>query len=421
MTLVDLNSDCLRKIFEFCDLDSLSALVDVCRIMRDIIRADIFPKYKEFECVYFDGDVPFERAQIKKMINIGAYLRKLRIDIRSDSIDAEYDFFFYRIVCCTGPNIRELVLATPMLTARLLRILRPVFERLESLKVMTTVAQIDENIDCLAMSQKIIHLHMQGLFTFTPIDQPWPKLESLALGDNDIIYGDNLHSIFVNNPQLKRLKVSVFNADLMVEEVVELLPNLEEWTIFQNNSNLLSSNANQLQRLQRLSDLKILRIHRDDFNGIVQALAKCVALQDVKVQVYHEGYEETLFEPNHHTILTVAAELSKLKKFDISCCKLNPTFVTDFIKFASDDLKELHLHNCEVQPTDQMITSVVQQVTKQRRRKEAEGKADVEPLKICTDRCTDESVMSKLKDPNNQKFVKFISCNGPYEDQRFFD
>lgn len=375
LTLTDMNSDCLAELFEYCDLETLSSLADVCEILRGIIRSEMFPKFRQFE-FSFDGCERVEKP--KKLIsNIGPYLHKLTIRISCDLEHENYIPFFKYIVSWIGHDIRELIISSPVLPADLIAVFRPVFSRLESLKVSCENIDFDYNIDCCSMCPNLLHLQMQGDMSFLPNAEPWPKLESLALGDNEFICNATMRRFLANNSQVKRLKVSTFNADLLIEEVVESLPNLEQWVIFQNNSDLLASNAVLLQQLKRLFDLKILRIHTDEFNGIVTALAKCAKLRHLKIQAYHEGYEERLFKPDHKNILAVVGELQDLETFDISCCQLSETFVIDLIKFARAGLKELHLHNCGFILTGPLIRRIAQVISLRT------NGDDVQALKIC--------------------------------------
>lgn len=375
ITLTDLNSDCLLKIFEYCDLEMLSSLADVCEILRTIIRSEIFPKFRQFECGFY-GRVHVKKP-MKLISNIGQYLQKLTICIACDLDQENYIPFFKYIVSWIGHDIRELIITSPVLPADLIAVLRPVFSRLESLKVCCENNDFDYNIDFCSMCPNLLHLQMQGDMSFLPNAEPWPKLESLALGDNEFICNETIERFLANNPQVKRLKVSTFNADVLIEEVVESLPGLEQWVIFQDNSDLLASNAILLQKLKQLNDLKILRIYSDEFNGIVKALGKCAKLRHLKIQAYSEGYEESLFKPDQQNILSVAGELQELETLDISCCKLTESFVIDLIKFARADLKELHLHNCEVCLTGHFIRRIAQVISLR-----TSGN-DVQALKIC--------------------------------------
>lgn len=377
LTLTDLNADCLLKVFKCCDLETLTSLVEVCRTFRDIIRAEVFPKFRQLE-FYYDGS---DHVEQKKFVsNIGPYIHELSIRITCDVEESNYIPFFKYVVSWIGPNIRVLNLSSPTLPPDLISILRPIFARLESLKISCTDnIDFDYNVDCCSMCPNLLHLHMQGDSTFIPNAEPWAKLESLALGDNEFTCNQTLERFLANNPQVKRLKVSTFNADLLIEEVVAALPNLEQWVIYGNNSDLLASNAGQLQRLKQLTDLKILRIHSDEFNGIVRALAKCTELRHLKVQSYHEGYEESLFKPDEQNILTVVGELRKLETFDISRCTLSESSVIDFIKFAPDELQELHLHNCEVTLTGPMIRRIAEVISL--RKVDEDAKA----FKICAE------------------------------------
>lgn len=385
LTLADLNSDCLLKLFEYCDLKMLSSLADVCQILRDIIRAEMFPKFRELECIYYGSENVQE--QRKLVSNVGRYLRRLVIRITCDLEDQNYLPFFKYYVSWIGHDIRDLAIESPVLPTDLIAVFGSIFGRLESLRICAENNDFDYNIDFCSMCPNLLHLEMQVDMTFIPNAEPWPKLEYLALGNNEFVGNETLERFLTNNPQMKRLKISAFNADLLIDQVILNQPNLEQWILFQDRSDLIASNAILLQQLKRLNDLKILRIHADEFNGIVRALAKCTELRYLKIQAEHEGYEESLFEPDQQSILTVAGALKKLETFDISCCKLNESFLIDFVKFAPASLKELHLHNCEVLLAEPLIRRI------------AEVKSlrtsgdDVTTLKICTSESHDSDLI----------------------------
>lgn len=383
LTLVDLNSDCLLKILEYCDLETLLSFIDVCRSLRSIIKEEMFPKFKKLHCsFYMDMDLGWQKKCIS---NIGPYLHKLVISIKFNLGESELNSrilksFFKYIVSRIGENIRDITILAPVLPDDFVVVFRPLFARIESLKInCADNMDFNYNIDCRSMCPNLLHLHMQGDMTFVPNAEPWPKLESLVLGDNEFVWDATIKRFLVNNPQVKRLKVSTFNADLLVEDVVASLPNLEQWTIFQNNSNLLASNASLLHQLARLNVLKILRIGEEQFNGIVKGLEKCAELRYLKIQAEHEDYEERLFEPNLQNIYKAVADLQKLEIFEISHCKLNENFVIDFVKLAPATLKELHWHTCEVKITESLIRRVAQVVPL---RKNGE---DAVALKLCAE------------------------------------
>lgn len=415
-TLVDLNLDCLREVLKHCDLETLTHLAESCTLLRDIIRAEYFPKFKHFEFVCVCGRTEHSRNQMKQLRNIGQHLQSLEISIRCSLESIDCVPLFTCLKSCIGEQIRELIISSPTLPENLVRIIEPLLRHIESLKIFSgeNALDFDHNIDYRSMCPNLLHLHMRGDATFIPNAKPWRRLESFTYGDNEYVANETLTTFYKNNPQLKNLRVSTFNADVQINEIVELLPNLERWVIYQNNSDLNVANVERLGKLTKLHDLKILCIDHDIFNGIVRGLGRCTQLKHLKIQAYYEGYEEELLEPNHHDIMTLVAELKQLETFDISSCQLNETFVMDFLKFAPIGFKELHLHS-ELKITDALIIDVAQYLQNER-----QGK-DLEPLKICASHTDVQQLSSTVNDPDVRRYVQIFTCPFDYEDQRMFD
>lgn len=394
LNLVDLNTDCLRKVLKCCDLLTLSHLADVCTILRDLIRTEFFPKHTNFLCNFIDHDAD-QKRQLK---SVGPYLRKLEIGVVGFPKSSVYIPFFKCISSCIGMDIREFTLSSPTISPDLIDCFRSVFERLESLKVKCWNVNINYDFHFHLMCPNLLHLHVEGNMTLIP-PAPFHRLESLNWCTKQKFLGERctrIANIFRSNPQLKSLKICTYDIDEVIDESVEFLPNLERLIIF-GSFGLIDQHVADLANFKRLSNLKLLQISRSDFNDVVKALTKCVQLKHLKIEVTAIIYRRApvnFINPDRD-ILTVAAALKQLETFSISCCQLNATFVSDFVTSAPIGFKELHLHNCGVELTD-----VAKQLQIHRKRVR-----DAEPFKICV----------------GAKDVDKFSCPLEDEDDRLFD
>lgn len=373
LLLIELNDDCLLKLLEYCGIETLMTLCDVCQMLRALIFNKILPRLKEYECcIYCDGE------QSKKIIkNIGPYLRRLDIKCSEFFRKENYVSYLQNFAINIGENIREMTLILPDFPAELIEILASSLKCIESLKICTRHNKRKNDFDFRVACPNLLHFYMGMETSFTANVKTWCRLESFALGDNchKSITKSTLFQFMSNNPQLKRLKISTRDGVWSIQDIIDRLPNLEQWTIM-HDGGILRAELHLLDDFKSLIDLRIMRIPTENFDAIVTVLPKCRKLRHLKLQACNSKAE---FKPNQAHIFDLAHRLKHLETFEISYCILDEALVLEFIQAAAG-LKELHMHNCWLELTEELIQKIV------RVRSPLNLGKDAEPLKICDDR-----------------------------------
>lgn len=374
LLLIELNVDCLLKLFEYCGIETLMTLSDVCRMLRVLIVDKVLPKVKEYECcIYCDG----ERSK-KIICHIGPYLRRLDIKCYEFFRKENYISYLQDFSINIGENIREMTLILPDFPAELIEILAPSFKCLQSLKICTRHNKQKNDIDFRAACPNLLHFYLGMETPFTANMQTWCRLESFALGDNchKSITKSTLLQFMSNNPQLKRLKISTRDGVWKIQDIIDRLPKLEQWTIMHDGGSLRAE-LHLLDDFKRLIDLRIMRVPTENFDEIVSVLPKCRKLRHLKLQACNSS--KAVYKPNQAHIFDLAHRLKHLETFEISYCRLDEALVLEFIQAAAG-LKELHIHNCWLELTEEFIQNII------RVRSSLNLGKDAEPLRICDDK-----------------------------------
>lgn len=374
LLLIELNEDCLLKLFEYCGVETLLALCDVCRMFRALITTKVLPRVKEYDCcLYCDGD------RSKRIIkHIGPYLKRLDIKcyefFRKENYLSYLEDFSFNI----GENIREMTLILPDFPVQLIEVLAPSFKCLESLKICTRYNKQKNDIDFRATCPNLLHFYMGMEIPFEANTQTWNRLESFSFGDNchKSISKTTLLEFLSNNSQLKRLKISTRDGVWKISDIIDRLKNLEQWTIMHDGGNF-KTDLHLLDDFESLIDLRIMRIPTASFDAIVAELPKCRRLRHLKLQACNSSM--AVFKPNQSHIFALAHRLKHLETFEISYCRLDEALVLEFIQVATV-LKELHIHNCWLELTEEFIQDIV------RVRLSLNLAKNAEPLRICDDK-----------------------------------
>lgn len=373
-TLTNLNEDCLLKLLEYFSVETLLTLCDVCQMLRDIICARVLPKVKEYDCcLYCDG----ERS--KRIIrSIGPYLRRLDVRVSHAFFQGNYMSYLRNYAVNIGDNIREMTLILPDFPAELIDVLAPVFKCLESLKICTQHNRHNNDINFRAVCPNLLHFYMGIEMKFEQNTQTWCRLESFALGDDCYkrIKKATLLKFMSNNPQLKRLKISTRDGIWKIQDIIDRLPHLEQWTIMHDDGDF-KADLHLLNDFERLIDLRIMRISTKEFDAIAAVLPKCRKLHHLKLQACNSAME--VFKPNQQNIFALAHSLKHLETFEISYCKLDESLVLEFIQVAAE-LKELHIHCGGIELTEEFIKNII------RVRFPLTIGKDAQPLRICDDK-----------------------------------
>lgn len=293
-----------------------------------------------------------EEECVEKLNSMGQNLIELEIHDASNSLG------FYQVISgSVGEQIRKFILFRENLTEELLQTLEPLLQHLDELE-LHIINDCNDALELHSRCPNLKSLHIQWNTPFTNTEN-WPHLEQFTLGDNEFISDEQFREFMENNPQLKKLKIGCFNCDVQLEDIAQCLINLEELIIFQNYSNLTADNILELQKLPHLKRL-ILRNVASDIEDIMDVGTQLKGLTELQLQVEVEPCTDAeYFDLTSHRLPDIAREMPRLEVFGISYCKLENRVFLEFLRLA-EDLKEMHIHECDFQLTADTINAIIE-------------------------------------------------------------
>lgn len=350
---LDLNDDCLDSVFNFCDVETIVSVSNVCKRLNALVTAYHFPRQTKFKCTIRSNECE-EKAR-KILDCIGKFIVELNICQTSEV------FLFYGFLGRSiGDHIRKLTIQTPFISEASIQAIEPILRNLEELKLH--ISNTDPDDDDLMLQSRcpnLRRLHIQWDTSFTQNTETWPHLEDLSLGDNEYIVSDTFVEFMQNNPQLRKLKIGAYNCDVQLHDIAMYLTNLEQLVLFQNYSDLSVDNILELQSLTHLKRLILRNVEASDFEGIVNNVTKLNGLIELQVQAkFDQCTDDEYFEPKHQNIVNIVLEMPQLQVFGISFSKLKDETIIEFIRFA-DNLREIHIHDCDFMLTPETIDAII--------------------------------------------------------------
>lgn len=331
-TFVDLNDDCLLKIFDYCDLNTRAKLWQVCHRTRDLLAELVLPKenteYKiKWDYLHHQPLVVPERVR-EDLIYIGSHVKKLRLELACCFVrQHEYPYLseIHEIVACCSKRIGDSINELEFI--RLPNCLdcfrqTQALDKIEKLTIYTRIGWTDE-IKCrLPNLKQLIYgaddLKKHDLFESdcsvgTELDLiriNGSTLETLAIRRIIADQKQILEPFLQDNSKLKCLELPSTNYEKLTHTILESLQNLEELVIH--------GGLWYLDRLECLGNLKKLSLKilwqppidiRTTFDSIIQLKKLQSVTLIVQVMNNHEGFTEG--------ILDLGRELPNLEYFCI--------------------------------------------------------------------------------------------------------
>lgn len=376
--LLDLNDDCLDRIFDFCDVETIVALSEVCVRFEKIVTQWQFPKQTQFKCLIRSYECEEHASKIIR--SIGIHLMELSI-IQTSEI-----FLFYRcITSFVGANIRKLSITSPHLSEMSFEALAPILSRIEELELRIANTDMDDDdINVRSRCPNLRRLHILWDTSFEQNARSWPRLENLSLGDNAYITEETFIEFMQNNRQLTRLKFGALECEIKLRNIAENLLNLGELIVFQNYSDLSPESLIELRQLTNLQRIALRNVSHRHFNQILQSLPKLNALIDVRIQAEFDQFsDDDLFKPSADSIISLATLMPRLQVFGISFSAIQSQTLIDFLQLAQN-LREIHVHDSDIDFTPVLFQRIVDT------RKSIRNRSD--PLKIFVDYIDEDDI-----------------------------
>lgn len=369
---LDLNDDCLERVFNLCDVETIVNVSKVCKRLNALVTQFQFPKQTTFTCNIRSYTC---EERICEILNcIGKYLIELKICQTSEI------FLFYRFLgrIIDAERFRKLSIRTPHLSEASLQAIEPILWRLEELELRIANTDLDDDdLDLLSRCPNLRRLHIQWDTSFIQNSGAWPRLQELSLGDNDYISDDTFRDFMQNNPQLRKLKIGAFYCDIQLNDIAQHLINLKQLVIFQNYSDLSVDSVLELAKLRHLQRLVLRNVRTSDFEGIVNSATKLNGLIELQLQAeFDQCSDDEIYEPEQQIIFNIALQMPQLQVFGISFCKLKVETILEFLRFV-EHLREIHIHDCDFMLTPDNINAMIKIRSKHRNR--------IDPLLVYVD------------------------------------
>lgn len=363
--IFNLNEDCLRQIFTFCDIESLINLSQTCKTFNDLLSAENgSTTFRRFTTLRLMIDV-IEKDRFGKLMtlgkarkllrHVGPYVKKLVIKKLDE---ANVHRYFEKIVQYAGENVCEMEIYDIRLTESLIQIVQSIFHRLSELKIRIFHSGCE--IDFQTLCPNLKKLKIAGIMNIERSCKYWPNLQYISLL-SDIITPDTFCSFISLNPHLKGVKFFHQNFH-QIQTIVGNLSNVEKLEINCKYKPISSFQLSHLCQLTHLTELTLWNLTGHALVvEILLVLIKFDGLRVLKLHISEDQNEEsTVYELKQQTIAALAYKLLHLEKLLIFNMKLDESTVLDIVRSASQ-LKIFHIHalNINVQWSCSFIAGIV--------------------------------------------------------------
>lgn len=352
-----LNEDCILEIFKYLDFDSLVNSSEVCVLLNRLLHQHVFPRYREFAYA-FESKMPL--AQLRRSLKcIGAHIHELQFKWHDYDHNNRLQRFLEVVGQYVGKNIRSVRFRNTSLTETNISPIKDILRHLEKLEIIVYNPDYDLDIDFVALCANLKKLKLLENMQLIRCCKPWPSLEHFNIVGNEYMELNTFRSFLVQNQQLKCVKFTAYHADDRLRAVAQNLRNVEKLTILPSFPNLSASNIVYLSSLQHLTKLNLMYLDETDLNGILQCLTRFVGLHELKLHLLYDGGDDDgHYEPNQQAMITLSQELPNLEKFYTRYIKWNESTLIEFIKLSTQ-LKNLHIHWCDLPITNPLIWKIV--------------------------------------------------------------
>lgn len=250
-----LDENCLLKIFKYLNFGTLEALSRVCSRFNDIINRHIFSLQRKVNVLYggelFHGDS--KESFWNVLGSVLRHAREVKLTVLSfpDDIENISNAFTYNL----GENLERLEIFQVFISGRFYEGLKKVFVRLKVFKWVCSLGfNNDYELDLVNWCPALKKLSLQGRMAFHVNAEKWKSLESASLNVLDKEH-QNYSKFVLNNRQLKRLKIAIWEELSLMRVICAHLPNLE--TLKVDADDIVWEHFRGLGRLKHLKTLQL--------------------------------------------------------------------------------------------------------------------------------------------------------------------
>lgn len=347
-TVLDLDDDCLREVFERMNIKDLTANADVCTRFRYNAAQAARSKFKYL--------------YMHKCSSVGAYakLRNFGASVTSVCVDSLYGQkgraqFQKRIIellnlYCVGETI-DLKLSRFDIIDDLAVLMVPLLGRVQNLNLE----------DCQSgglflkklpfWSPELRELNCQSLndsdregMQFDGLHRNFPKLESIVIVRVAAVNITDIEEILKWNPQLKRIQlVSCCQLDeSILKTIAKHVPKIVKISL----STKSAKNSTNLEHLPQLSELKTLILSVDDNHSYVQSIVPEIALAATALE--HLDLSNFNLRYKYQQFVEGISKLKTLKTLRL--CYVENMRVTNLLDMCKPlkQLSEVHLFRTNI-------------------------------------------------------------------------
>lgn len=403
--ILDLNDDCLLEVFEYLDLLDLCSVADVCSRFRRNAKACVKYSNKKYLCltddIKGDGDTmdQFMRKASKILRHFGASFatidgnkmcRKHNRWSDESKVICRQRIMELIVKYCSG-TLTGLAFSGIDLTDEMLRLIRPMLGRLQKLGLFeVTIGESFVNMLPLWSPElRVLTLLLRdnrnataetSAMRFDGLHQPFKKLQKISLYFAGTLKSVDIEEMLKANPQLKEIELGrCRNLDnQVVRSIVNCTPDIE--TLNLDPKFLEQGDASHFGLLR---NLKILTFGfsdpPSDLEHIVSAIReigqaniplKKLRLYNTYCDLYADQFVEELSKLKTLEMLVLSHVPGYTKSHIQNICKycpelremvlqsgliLNPDFISEVIRTASDKLELLSISPEKMQPGKIMV------------------------------------------------------------------
>lgn len=318
--------DCLEKVFESCDLDSLMNILEVDKWFNRSATFFGFRRFKTFEIDHFNN---YSLAQSRRILKlIGRHITKLKVAAKKDQMRMLHQLHVEKLV---GSNLRELEVELSHFSD--LGSWQPLLKSLRSLQITSSNVNTLNITHCLqAMCPELIKLVVSRISDFPLSSTHWPTMLHLAVNTHlsDTTLQD--FCVFIqNNPQLKCLEFEYNNnlGELQFQRIFQNLTNLEALAISLqcNEAPLLNFSA---LTTTRLTALKLGLPYSKQVSSNLLSTVKGMGTLRELVILSSYGLADGL----RSEILDVIKQLEQLETLTLDLSVADASTIQDVVRFA---------------------------------------------------------------------------------------
>lgn len=332
-SILNINDDCLLKLFQYLDLDSLVQLSLCCTRLQYLLHRFCFTKIKTHTVFVYQAPVNLLRQTLKC---IGPHLESISLryhkymNAPQNYMEAEHEErVTFKILQNIGPKLTKLIIRQPtgqMLTSKIVKLFVPIFQQI-------TILEWDSEFNCdtiqdlQALCPCLTSLILKKRIFTCKSDHETAGLDWSSLTNVETFqYMSSLDSpcqqfferFIQSNPQLKRLKLTNVNENLFWV-ISQFSQNLEYLEMLQNSNECDIYSQSTLDLIRSMGNLKVLVIrmkttkYLKDIENQIKCLSRMKHLKlIILVRNYTPPWSRESF-PLAHYWTNISIEGHKLK------------------------------------------------------------------------------------------------------------